>query len=295
MKKVFKVMFAVLMTAVFALFAGCAKPLAYGKEMAKYESQLDALNQLKAGSVNMIVIDSIMAGWYTNVGDTYADYEVIDGLVLATEQYGIAAKKGNQALISKINEGLIALKNATGDMSMSGIATQFGLQGEIAIPSDATDPLASATDNSWADVVSDGVLTIGYTVFEPIAYPIEGVDTSNDDNMTGYDIELARAVVAYLNLRYGTNVTIDFEVITWSAKEAMLENGSIDLVWNGMTITEEREATMEISIPYLNNKQVVVIAKADADLYPANDFANASKNAVIGVESGSAGQSVVEG
>ncbi|MBR7160615.1 MAG: transporter substrate-binding domain-containing protein [Clostridia bacterium] len=292
MKKVFKVMFAVLMTAVFALFAGCTKPLAYGKEMAKYESQLDALNQLKAGSVNMIVIDSIMAGWYTNVGDTYADYEVIDGLVLATEQYGIAAKKGNQALISKINEGLIALKNS-GAMSLT--ASLFGLQGEIAIPSDATDPLASATDNSWADVVSDGVLTIGYTVFEPIAYPIEGVDTSNDDNMTGYDIELARAVVAYLNLRYGTNVTIDFEVITWSAKEAMLENGSIDLVWNGMTITEEREATMEISIPYLNNKQVVVIAKADADLYPASDFANASKNAVIGVESGSAGQSVVEG
>ena len=287
MKKVLKVTFAVLMTAVIALFAGCAKPLAYGKELSKYNSQLDALNQLKAGSVDMVVIDSIMAGWYTNVGDTYADYEVIDGLVLATEQYGIAAKKGNQALISKINEGLIALKN-TGVMSLT--ATLFGLQNEIAITDDTTNPLASATDSSWADVVSDGVLTIGYTVFAPIAYTPDGTDV-----LTGYDIELAKLVVAYLNLAYGTNITIDFQVIDWNAKEALLENGSIDLVWNGMTITSERQSAMEISVPYLNNKQVVVIAKADAALYPANDFVNAAKNAVIGVESGSAGQSVVEG
>ena len=130
----------------------------------------------------------------------------------------------------------------------------------------------------------------GVVLISPIAYTPEGSDV-----LTGFDIELARAVVAYLNVLYSTDITIDFEIIDWNSKEAMLENGSIDLVWNGMTITAEREAAMEISIPYLNNRQVVVIAKADADLYPANDFKNAAKNAVIGVESGSAGQAVVEG
>ena len=275
MKKVLKVTFAVLMTAVIALFAGCAKPLAYGKELSKYNSQLDALNQLKAGSVDMVVIDSIMAGWYTNVGDTYADYEVIDGLVLATEQYGIAAKKGNQALISKINEGLIALKN-TGVMSIT--ATLFGLQNEIAITDDTTNPLASATDSSWADVVSDGVLTIGYTVFAPIAY--------EDDNgkLIGFDIELAEAVAALLDLE------VEFQEIKWEAKEALLDAKTIDCVWNGMTITEERLASMEISIPYLNNKQVAIIRIEDKDLYTDLD---AMSEAIIGAEAGSAGEACV--
>ena len=72
----------------------------------------------------------------------------------------------------------------------------------------------------------------------------------------------------------------------------LLSNGTIDLIWNGLTIDEQRLANMCISLPYLNNDQVVVIMKADEDKYVTpEDLADA----VIGVEKGSAGESVVRG
>jgi ABC-type amino acid transport substrate-binding protein len=64
-----------------------------------------------------------------------------------------------------------------------------------------------------------------------------------------------------------------------------------------MTITPEREAAMCISVPYLANKQVAVIKKADAAKYAAADaaaFAESSKDAIIAVEKGSAGEALVQ-
>jgi polar amino acid transport system substrate-binding protein len=59
-----------------------------------------------------------------------------------------------------------------------------------------------------------------------------------------------------------------------------------------MTITEQRSQDMCISIPYLYNKQVAVVKTEDLSNY--TDKAS-FKNAVIGVEAGSAGESVVTG
>ena len=57
-----------------------------------------------------------------------------------------------------------------------------------------------------------------------------------------------------------------------------------------MTITPEREAAMEISIPYLNNKQVAVIRVADKDKYTTLE---SMSEAIIAAEAGSAGESCV--
>ena len=58
---------------------------------------------------DIAVIDSVMAGYYMKSVDTFKDYQVLENVVLAEEKYGIAAKKGNDALMSKVNEALIAL------------------------------------------------------------------------------------------------------------------------------------------------------------------------------------------
>ena len=89
--------------------------------------------------------------------------------------------------------------------------------------------------------------------------------------------------------------TVEFTEIEWNQKEALLENGSIDLVWNGMTITDERVANMAMSIPYLANKQVAITKKSEAASYGKTKdelIANA-KNAIIIVEKGSAGEEIV--
>ena len=287
MKKILSLLLVCVLCV--GMLVSCGGPeMKFGKELLAVESQLDALNGLKKGDADIAVIDSIMAGYYMNDTDSFKDYQILEGVVLAEEEYGIAAKKGNKALMSKINEALIALV-AT---DYKTVAETYGLTGDLLVTAETTNPLASATDNSWADVVADGKLVIGYTLFAPIAYN-EG--DGADAVFKGFDIDLAKAVVAYLNATYETSVECDFVKIEWSQKETLLEQGTIDLVWNGMTITEEREAAMEISVPYLANKQVAVIAKADAEKYACTNydtFVAAVKDAVVIVEKGSAGESV---
>ena len=140
-----------------------------GGEYISAPSQLDALTSLDSGSIDVAVIDSVMAGYYTSNG-TYKDkLMIVENLVLAQEEYGIAAKKGNEALISKINDALIALK----DSDYKDVAEDFGLTTSLSITASATNPLANASDDSWNKIVESKKLVIGYTVFAPIAYTAE--------------------------------------------------------------------------------------------------------------------------
>lgn len=264
-------------------FAACnsGEKLAYGKELLTLNTQLDTLTQLNMGAIDAAVIDSVMAGYYSNNGE-YAGKVTIMDAVLQREQYGIAARKDDEAFMSKINEALIALY---GNGGMQEVADQFGLTADIALESSTENPLVDATDSSWDDIVASGKIIIGYTIFAPIAFD-EG------DGLTGYDIELAKKTIEYLNEKYSVNLTPEFQIIDWDSKEALLTNGTIDLIWNGLTIDDERLANMCISVPYLNNDQVAVVRTEDKDKYVTPDDL---KDAVIGVEKGSAGESVVRG
>ena len=269
-------------TAVMGLTACNKDELAMGKEMIKADSQLDAVIKLDNGTVDAVVIDSIMAGYYAAKGDYAGKIAIVPNLTLAQEEYGIAGRKDDKAFMSKINEALIALNETK---VIDTTATLFGVKDSLAIKSDATDPYKNATDGSWDAIIDSGKIVIGYTLFAPIAYK-EG------ELLTGFDIELARQVTTYLNLKYSADLEVEFLLINWDSKEAMLEEGSIDLVWNGMTITPEREEAMCISIPYLYNKQVAVVKTEELANY--TDKASFS-DAVIAVEKGSAGESVVSG
>ena len=287
MRKALVIALALVMivSATFGL-TGCGQKIVLGQEMIKYKSQLDAVVQLDAGTVDAVIIDSVMGGYYAAQGDYAGKIAVVPDLVFAQEEYGIAGRKEDKAFISKINEALIQLALLG---SVADTAAEFGLTDTVAITGNETDPYAGATDNSWEDIKASGTIVIGITIFAPIAY-YNG--EAAIENLTGFDIELAKSVVAYLNVAYGLDLTIEFTIIDWNSKEALLENGTIDLVWNGMTITEKRSEDMCISLPYLYNKQVAVVKAEDVANY--TDEASFAQ-AVIGVEAGSAGESVVTG
>ena len=275
MKKILALILALVMCAF--CFASCGKDenLKIGKQYNALSGQTDVLVQLNSGSIDVGVMDSIMAGYYMNEDSAYSDLMVVENLTLATEQYGIAARKGS-GFAKKINEALIKLAN---DGVVETLATKYGIASELCIDKTATvDPLTDDEAKDWNDIVNKGTFVVGYTLFAPIAYEDEAGE------LIGFDIELAKAVAAELNLN------VKFDLIEWSAKEAKLESGSIDCIWNGMTINEERLAAMEISIPYLNNKQVAVIRKADKDKYTTVD---SMSGAIMGAEEGSAGESCI--
>ena len=78
-------------------------------------------------------------------------------------------------------------------------------------------------------------------------------------NLVGFDIDLATAVADELGMQ------VEFKPIDWNAKEMELKAGTIDCVWNGMSITPERQENMALTNKYLNNK-IVLMALADSDI-----------------------------
>lgn len=112
-----------------------------------------------------------------------------------------------------------------------------------------------------------------------------GAAACKETTLIGFDIELAQAVGKDLG------VEVEFQLINWNNKETELKSKKVDLLWNGMTITPEREAQMEISEPYMLNEQVAIIRKADASKFDSLDKMLASKKWTA--ESGSAGADLI--
>ena len=69
---------------------------------------------------------------------------------------------------------------------------------------------------------------------------------------TGFEADFAKAVFEKLGVK------AKFQEIKWETKETELASKNIDCIWNGMTITDERKENMQISTPYMQNKQVIV-------------------------------------
>ena len=69
----------------------------------------------------------------------------------------------------------------------------------------------------------------------------------------GFDADMAKIVAEKLG------VECQFVEIDWDNKIMELDSKNIDVVWNGMTLTDEVMAAMECSVPYCNNAQVVVV------------------------------------
>ena len=106
---------------------------------------------------------------------------------------------------------------------------------------------------------------------------------SEDNEIVGYDIDLAKEVAKRLG--------VDFRAqpIDWDAKEMELETGKIDCIWNGFTITEERKNALSFTEAYLNNDQVLVV-RSDSGIKSLADM----KGKTVGIQSGSSAQEAVD-
>ena len=133
-------------------------------------------------------------------------------------------------------------------------------------------------DGSLTAIIEKGTLVLGLDdTFPPMGFR----DEANE--IVGYDIDVAREVAARLG------VELVCQPIDWASKEMELNSGNIDCIWNGMSITPEREESMAMSIPYMNNA-IVMVAKDASGFTSIEDMAGKS----IGVQSGSFAEEVLE-
>ena len=138
----------------------------------------------------------------------------------------------------------------------------------------------AAAESDVQYVKDKGTLVVGITYFEPMDYKAEG-----SDEWIGFDADMAKVFAESLG------VSVEFSEITWDYKVEELESKAIDVVWNGMTLTDEVTSSMATSNPYCTNYQVLV--------YPADraaDFENLTslEGLSVAVESGSAGEDAAE-
>lgn len=131
-------------------------------------------------------------------------------------------------------------------------------------------------DNSLNNIIEKGKMIVGFTEYPPMGFKENG-------EVTGFDIDIAKAVGEKLG------VEIEFVYIDWDAKVLELEAGNIDMIWNGLTITEDRKKEILFSKPYFNNR-IVILTLKDSPINSISDLSE--KN--VGVELQSSGQSALE-
>ena len=175
-------------------------------------------------------------------------------------------------LISAFLAGAMALS-----LAACGGAASTSTAASTASSTAASASAAAAADSDLAYMQANGKMVIGYTVYEPMNY------TDADGNFTGFDTELATAVCEKLG------VEPEFVEINWDTKETELAAKSIDCIWNGLTLTSDREENMACTKPYVKNAQVVVV-KEGTDYTSTADLVGKT----VVAEAGSAGETTIQ-
>ncbi len=141
-----------------------------------------------------------------------------------------------------------------------------------------TSSQSESVESDLAYVQNKGTLVVGITEFAPMDY------RDANGQWIGFDADMAKAFGESLG------VEVQFQPIDWDNKVMELEGKTIDVVWNGMTLTDEVKSAMTCSQPYCSNAQVVVVPVGRADEYQTVESV---QELSFAVEAGSAGKAEV--
>ncbi len=135
----------------------------------------------------------------------------------------------------------------------------------------------SKADESYNKIIEAGKLVLGLdATFKPMGY------TDENDNIVGFDIDLATEVCNRLGVKletYGVN---------WDTKEIDLDAGTIDCIWNGLSVSPARKEQMLMSDPYMKNEMIFTV-NSDSELKTLDDL----KGKTIAVQNGSTAQEIL--
>ena len=114
-------------------------------------------------------------------------------------------------------------------------------------------------------------------------YPPMGFKDENNQ-IVGFDVDLAKEATKRMNSE------VEFKAIDWSSKEAELKSGRVDILWNGLDITPERQENMLFSNPYMDNRQIIFVRTGDTQGIAAEtDLAGKA----VGTQAGSTAEAYI--
>ena len=151
----------------------------------------------------------------------------------------------------------------TGVMAISLAACGGSSGATTSTDSAAAEPAAEETAAAETPAATDD--DTEFVVGFDAEYPPYGYLDEATGDYTGFDLELAEELCK----RRGW--TLKKQPINWDNKDAEIDSGTIDCIWNGMTYTG-REAAYTWSKPYVNNS-IVIAVLAESDIQTPADLA----------------------
>ena len=110
--------------------------------------------------------------------------------------------------------------------------------------------ISAQTDGS--STLDDEKIIIGMDdEFPPISFHDE------KNNLVGFDVDLAKEAARRMK------VEIEFKHIDWDKKKEAITSGSVDMIWNGLDITEERKEYMIFTKPYMDDRQILLVKEGN--------------------------------
>lgn len=110
---------------------------------------------------------------------------------------------------------------------------------------------------------SEDVLVVGTNAAFP---PFEYVGGQSGDEIKGFDIELAKQIAK------DAGKTLKVENMKFDSLIVALNSGKIDFIASGMTITPERQASVNFSEPYYEATQVLLVNKDNESIHTLDDI-----------------------
>ena len=198
----------------------------------KYNKYSDAVQALKQGKVDAVIIDSDTASVFLKNND---DIELLEE-GFSDEEYAIAINLNNTDLQTEINGALAALE---ADGTLKKIKDNY--DGEDAGSNAYTSP--EGVDRS------KGVLVMATNAeFPPYEYR-EG------DKIVGFDVDMMTAVCD--NLGY----ELQIEDMAFDSIITAVSSGKADVGVAGMSVTPDREKNVLFSNSYVTTHLVVMVRK----------------------------------
>jgi polar amino acid transport system substrate-binding protein len=136
----------------------------------------------------------------------------------------------------------------------------------------------SGTSSTGADLVKAGTLTVCSDVPYP---PFEDFDKSAPSGFTGFDVDIVSELAKRMNLK----LSIKDEGFDGLQSGLTLNSGACDLVASAMTITADREKSLDFSDGYYDSEQSLLVPNG-SDISSIGDLSGKK----VGVQQGTTGK-----
>lgn len=206
---------------------------AEGSTIERFNKGADAVQALKVGQIDCVIIDAQPAQAFVEQND---DLTILEE-DFALEDYAICVSKDKADLTEAMNGALAELKE---EGTLDNIVANY-----IGDDTKGTMPYESPADVDY----SKGTLIMATNAaFEPYEY-------FDNEEIVGIDVDIARAICDKL----GYELTV--EDMEFDAIINAVQSGKADFGAAGMTVTEDRLTSIDFTDPYATSTQVIIVRK----------------------------------